>query len=365
MSLLENVCGRLLVVAAIALWSAGTLAVDAIHAHAMFRQWRAASFFTTEGMIIESKAEATAGDGAAREAKIRYEYFVEGRRYAAKRYRYAYLGAAGSEAETQRLVEAHPVGGRATIYFNPRNPAEALLYPGVSSGDFLIGLFLAPFNIAMVGMGGGVALALGGGWGLAPGGLRISERDAELRAQPPRIRSLSRAALAAFGVSLISTALVGVCAGFTAPPPTAVAAAWIAVAGAAGLAYVSAAADNRDLVIDRLRQTLSLPSASLLAPQTTICWCDIVAIRLHVQEIAGPAGEDRRKYSCRVRWTDEDGKIVETPWRLPADRQDAAQWVELAAHAVRKEGIYCPYLRAITSHATFLNSYVTTSCTAS
>ena len=216
MSLLENVCGRLLVVAAIALWSAGTLAVDAIHAHAMFRQWRAASFFTTEGMIIESKAEATAGDGAAWEAKIRYEYFVEGRRYAANRYRYAYLGAAGSEAETQRLVEAHPVGGRATIYFNPRNPAEALLYPGVSSGDFLIGLFLAPFNIAMVGMGGGVALGLGGGWGLAPGGLRISERDAELRAQPPRIRSLSRAALAAFGVSLISTALVGVCAGL--PP---------------------------------------------------------------------------------------------------------------------------------------------------
>ena len=70
-SVFENVCGRLLVVAAIALWSAGTLAVDAIHAHAMFRQWRAASFFTTEGMIIESKAEATAGDGAAREAKIR------------------------------------------------------------------------------------------------------------------------------------------------------------------------------------------------------------------------------------------------------------------------------------------------------
>lgn len=328
MSLLGNVCRRLLVFAAVTLWSAGTLAVDAIHARAMFRQWRAESFFTTEGMVIESKAEATASDGAVREAKIRYEYFVDGRRYVADRYRYARLGAAESEAETQRLVEAHPIGGRATVYFNPRNPAEALLYPGVASGDFLIWLFLTPFNIAMVGAWSGVALALGQRWGFAPGGLRISERGAELRAQPPRVKSLSRAALAALGVSLLSTAFVGVCAGFTDPPPTAVAAAWIAVAGAAGLAYASAAADHRDLVIDRLRQTLSLPSASLLAPQTTIRWRDIVAIGLHEQEIAGQAGEDRRKYSCRVRWTDENGNAFETPWQLPADRQVAAQWVD-------------------------------------
>ena len=328
MSRLALICGRLLVAVAIGLWSAGTLAVDAIHAHTMLQQWRAESFFTTEGMVVQSELEAAAGEDAACEAKIRYDYVVDGRHYAADRYRYARLGAAGTEAEAQRIVEAHPAGSRVTVYFNPRNPAEAVLYPRLSSGDFLICLFLAPFNIVMVGAWSGVALALGGRWGLAPNRLRIRERGAELRAQPPRIRSLSRAALGALGGSIASTAVMGVSVGLAAPPSAAVAAAWIVVAGAAVVAYALAASETHDLVVDRVQQTLSLPSASLLGPQATVRWRDIVAIRLHEQEIAGSAGRTRIEYSCQIRRIDQDGKAVETRWRLPADKQDAAKWVD-------------------------------------
>ena len=95
-----------------------------------------------------------------------------------------------------------PVGAAATAHYDPSNPADSILEPGVRNSDAFMLLFFAPFNAVIA---GGVAIGV-----LSirrrqlhdsrPGGLIITEAGGVTRARLPQMVAPSIASIAFAGV---------------------------------------------------------------------------------------------------------------------------------------------------------------------
>jgi hypothetical protein len=124
-----------------------------------FAAWRIAhqeiarGFPQADGTVVGSEVQFSDGDGesAAYIPKIEYDYVVAGRPYTGNRYRYGTIGHP-SHAATERIVRRYPQGRKTKVYYNPADPADSLLRPGVDGSVLLLVLFLAPWNL-MVAVG--------------------------------------------------------------------------------------------------------------------------------------------------------------------------------------------------------------------
>lgn len=119
----------------------------------VFAVWRTARQYSTvhyraaEGRVTLSEVESNIdGESTAFFPKIEYDYAVAGRHYRGSRYRYGTIGHP-SHQETERIVQQHAQGSITKVYYDPVNPADSLLKPGLDGSDFLLLLFLAPLNV--------------------------------------------------------------------------------------------------------------------------------------------------------------------------------------------------------------------------
>src|SRR5262249_2870293 len=79
---------------------------------------------------------------------VEYEYTVDGRRFACDR---IWHEAVGPNYVTERTVAGLvPVGSRVSVSYNPRNPADAVLVPGLPGVDILALWYLYPLNLMLV-----------------------------------------------------------------------------------------------------------------------------------------------------------------------------------------------------------------------
>lgn len=113
---------------------------------------KAARWPTTHGKVVVSKSEARSVKGTANTprtgnfARVEYEYQVKGRKLRGKRV------SIGEEAPDFRVVETlerYPLGARVTVYYDPQDPAKAVLERELPT-DFFQGL-----GIALIYFGGG------------------------------------------------------------------------------------------------------------------------------------------------------------------------------------------------------------------
>jgi hypothetical protein len=91
---------------------------------------------TTPGQIVSSRViehRQTNEDGDPHTSywvQVRYAYMVNGISYSSERVNLGVGGGGDSPAGAQRVVSRYPAGSRATVYYDPQNPQEALLEPG-------------------------------------------------------------------------------------------------------------------------------------------------------------------------------------------------------------------------------------------
>jgi hypothetical protein len=84
---------------------------------------------TTEGRIIDSRL-AGAKRILGRRAYIKYEYFVDGKRYVSPQISYTFIiGNYSSSVETLRK---YPKGKTVTVYYDPDNSRDAVLETEIS-----------------------------------------------------------------------------------------------------------------------------------------------------------------------------------------------------------------------------------------
>jgi hypothetical protein len=257
--------GAALAVVFVGFWSAGTLFFDGILVYGVYRQLAAEGYPSTVGTITHSQVKESSGeDGCSYSIDVKYTYRVEGREYECSRYRYGEVSSGGGNA--RRVVDSLPVGKQIEVYYNPADPADAVLLTGVEGSDLFLAMFATPFNLVML-----------GGWGILgygayllvvrPEGPRVRPRRRGFRqylqvSGPPPLLAAAATLMAA---SFASVFIVGFGVGGFHPPISVMVADWALVLGATLAVYVwrrlPGGAGRREVVVDEVSRALTLPPA--------------------------------------------------------------------------------------------------------
>jgi hypothetical protein len=114
------------------------------------------SWTRTGGRIVESRVEELPGpaeEGGPRfRPVVRYAYEARGRRYESEQLEVGTSAAVArsDRGEAQRQVSRHPAGRDVDVWFDPRDPREAVLVRGVPRAQIAAA---AVVGLALVGVG--------------------------------------------------------------------------------------------------------------------------------------------------------------------------------------------------------------------
>ncbi len=313
-------------------WSAGTLLFDVLWARSIQRQITATYDPTASGSITHSSVESESdSDGTTYKADVRYVYYVGDRRFEGVKIR---GGVASATLERCRAsVARYPVESTATVYYRRGNPTDAILEAGLSGQDLVMGVFLTPFNLIMIGswvwaVGGLYRTCIGFG---GPGARLFASGEV----RRVRIPSNSPAVVAATVLLIVSVgmiAVVGVATGFV--PSILVATIVIAITIAAPAASYMATAlpiwkGQRDLVVDPVARTLTLPATGGRKERLVIPFGEITRIDVQAVSIADSDGGTRtahaptayvrglevgEKAETIVKWADQGRAAALAAW---------------------------------------------------
>lgn len=112
----------------------------------LVRQFQTQSFPFTRGRVLSVHLATHIGSkrGESYQAVFLYTYDVNGQKYEAGRYRYDDYPA--GYYSVNAVINAHPAGSAIDVYYNPANPADAVLSTGVVARDvsqpFIFSLFI-------------------------------------------------------------------------------------------------------------------------------------------------------------------------------------------------------------------------------
>lgn len=248
-------CGGCFVVVWVLIWTGIVLVLDTVVAVTAYRQLRALTFPTTEGVV--TRCEVTSKDdtdGPTYKLDLAYEYEVNGRRHTGTRYSYTEIST--NTQAWHRVAARMPLGARVPVAYDPADPAESLVRPGLT-GFHLSMLWLAtPFNLVMV-----------GGWVWMIRARRSATRPLDPRAITPtatgwrvRLSGFGRAgwfALTLLAITFCGTFVSAIGCGFNPAVPIA---GWGYVAALAVAGLVAARLAPRCLEVDEVARVLRLPA---------------------------------------------------------------------------------------------------------
>lgn len=131
------------------LWGGIVAVIDAAVAYGVRTAVRSADWTPVDGVVTRSQLRI--GRKNAVSLDLAYTYTMDGQRLTGHEYQ---PGPHLFPSTKWRDVQAAlPVGSRVTVHYNPADPAEAVLVPGLKSDVLLVLLGLTPFNVIAVGLG--------------------------------------------------------------------------------------------------------------------------------------------------------------------------------------------------------------------
>jgi hypothetical protein len=312
------------------------IAWDVTHISSAYRQVDAQRFPTASGRVLQSKVYSRRTWTLVRfdlfSPEIEYGYEVGGTSYHGNRYRYGDMSFFDSSAD--RIVAAYPVGVAVTVFYDPRDPAESLLRPGLMGVDLFdaLGLFVA--NVMALAVWRYLFQQQAAAEDSPPmaGGVRIVDGPDQFRACLTTFFAPA-AALAASGAAL-GVAMPAVFLTVGSDPPLALmVVVWLLIGSAAAWGYVTQAkklaAGAYDLVIDKATGTVRIPGTMGRKEEIVLPLASITG--LDVDAIAKRAGKGiAYRYAPAILFTSSDGcrqkePLVELP--TAARARALAGWI--------------------------------------
>ena len=298
-------------------WSAITLVFDGMLLLNGYQQLAALSYPTAPTEITHSEAKRADGDADSTQFEVRYKFSVAGREFVGDKRRYNEMGSNLGAAE--KAAKEFPVGRKTTAYYNPRDPRDAVLSPGILAEDLFFALFLTPFNLIML---GGWAFAWsyfrGGRIGSPVAGLKVIDQGSDVTVRMPEISAIIVAAVALGAAAFVMIFVVAFSGLFNSLQ--AILIIWTIIFGLTGVAYAKAAGPvwrgAKDLRIDFLARNLSLPQ--------TFGRSEPVEVAL--EKVTGVAVEHHR-LSSKLR-SSSSPNAVTLYYRNESGSTDAARLVE-------------------------------------
>ena len=114
------------------------------------KKWPRAS-----GTVIASVVEKSPGHWWRYRAALQYNYRVGGKNYESSRIFWG--GNEGGQKHMSSVVETYPAGGSVRVFYDPKNPAEAVLDPIQNTGSRQLVLYaLAMVTLGLFTVTGGI-----------------------------------------------------------------------------------------------------------------------------------------------------------------------------------------------------------------
>jgi len=319
-------------------WSAGTLFFDVDALDGLYETARSQSFPATQGTIRKSRVDVEYDEGTSYTVEVEYDYQVAGQKFVSSRFRWTQ--SSGSAEWTQAQVAARPPGAVVPVFYDPDNPAQAVLDRDFAMCDLFLPLFMIPFNLIMIGVWAMVysLLRTRGDedlpWGtellVAPDGCRL-----RLPGVLPGFSALAAAGATAFGLVFV----LGFGFDLHGPIWPAVV-GWVLVLAAYFGTYYWAKrrleSGEFDLVIDEVRGLVSLPGDELNAHEPSPRR-ELAATIIETRTISDSDGEIK-KYFTYFK-TCEGRRLRLFEWTSERDAEWLANWLanRLGLEVVREQ----------------------------
>lgn len=301
-------------------WSAITGLFLVLVVHGIVKQLEATSFARTDGIV--DKVEETISRGSKSTTygvKIVYHYTVNGQRYSGDKLRFGQ--SSSSHKWAQGMVQRFAAGTHPPVYYNPADPAEAVLIPGIQGEDLFLALFLTPFALIMLAIWAALAMSFRRTKGFL--GLQVLEELNVTRIRPSAWIALGAAA-AAMGLSaFVSIFVVAFLFGGFDPSLSVAGGAWTVVLSAAVLTgawkFSRIRSGAEDVVLDDAGKWLTAPKA------VRVPYASIGGVHVITKVTTTSKGGTTRTYEVWIHYT-QDGK---------AKRLKLEKWSEQAEEARR------------------------------
>ena len=245
------------------LWCYGIGVLNYTVGREVIGQWRALSFLETTGTVSASSVRSKFSKaGVKYEVDVVYSYSVSGLPYEGKRMCFGYWGTSGGNAP-HAWVRRHPSGSTVPVYYNPRNPSDAVLERGIDGGLLFPLIFLTPFNVLTLIFFRNPVLAIGR-WIRKPeaGGIPIFRDGPITRLRLPAVPPVLAGMAALAAANFIAIFIIGFGFRLNASVPTVIA-IWTFDLAIGGAVYFwprkKVLSGNEDLVLDAAARTVSLP----------------------------------------------------------------------------------------------------------
>lgn len=302
-------------------WSAFTLFFDGLMGNGFYKQWESQHFVSTTGTVTYSQVRTHHGSkgGVSYSADIEYNYTVSGLMYSGDRLRFSHVSSSG-EVDAFNMVNAHPAGSPVQVYYDPNNPNESLLFPGITGADFMPVLFVTPFNLAMIGF-------MIGTWGWMreriykpiAGGVKIIEEGMTTRVRLPQVAALFYGMITTGVLAFLSIFIAGLGTDMQPSMFLIWSAIFIAYAAGAGVYFWQQQKINSgidDLVINEGTRTMELPLTYGRKERVTVEIANIRSLWVDVIEHRNSKGGTTYSYAPTISTRGGDN----------LDKQKLADW---------------------------------------
>jgi hypothetical protein len=311
-------------------WSGIVLCFDAMMLREVAGQIRSEKFPTIPGEVLRSEVTTSSSrKGTSYKAVIRYRYVVEDHPYESARLRFGQFSSSDRQGAYALVAQYRP-GTRVTVHFNPRNPSEALLQPGLEGIDLFLPMFITPFNVVMIGLWTVPALWVRGKWfRRVAGGVKIIQDGPRLRIPLPKTPPLTVGMLCLGGLSFAAIFVVGFGTKMNPSVPV-MELTWLCVIGLsvffAGRRWLRIRSGAEDLVIDELSRTLTLPRTFGRTDSQTVAFSDLRGIGVLAVPHRGRRGGTYETYAPVVELAqNSDEKLADWPNKKTAE--NFAAWL--------------------------------------
>jgi hypothetical protein len=138
------------------IWSAMTLTFDTLIGYQCAKGIGSYQFEETTGTVTHSHVEQTRDNKRklSFRPQVQYDYVVGGKTLHGKvrTFGEATISGTGAQRSAEGVLKRYPVGKEVTVYFDPKDPSQAVLERGIGGNELLLILFMTPFNGVMLGI---------------------------------------------------------------------------------------------------------------------------------------------------------------------------------------------------------------------
>ncbi|PTY02004.1 hypothetical protein DB346_10350 [Verrucomicrobia bacterium LW23] len=134
-------------------WTSFVVVSDVVVVGKIYRQLRTYGFSPVPATVLSNEVGfKNTSDGTSYFPKIRYAYTVNNQPFTGDVVRHTVVSTESKNAR-QRVhdfVKAYPRESTIIAFYDPANPADAVVMQGLTGSDLFILLFLMPFNMVML-----------------------------------------------------------------------------------------------------------------------------------------------------------------------------------------------------------------------